>query len=576
MNYRTLIATAFAGAALLTTPAWAQDMPAEEGAAPAAEAGAPVAENGAPSAVSTLAPMLDDKGEQIALAAQNAPVSVQPEPAQTAEDAVKADLEAKGLRVGYNAKQDVMVGMGVAYLECANPAEDPDFIAKRDVKAIEAYLIARAAVGRAIAQTFTASARSEVVPSDDPSPLAKAMQAKKQEVEAKKAELAKKLAELDAAEAEALRGCSLMDRMDAFLDSIIKKLDASYDPAVVSQEKMDRYNAVKAEVETLKAEYKELGEAVEAAFPKKKATSEIDSEVLASMRFFGCVVQAQSEAWNKEDKTYEVAMAVIWSRKLHKMALAGLGGDASVRGKPGNRTFEQWLDAQNFASMVGSRSFTDNEGHKFFIGIGAAKVPEKAVYRREQRALAQENARVAAMFAMLGEGESQRQAKRAMTEMTDGSSYATSKLAESIAMSIKAQRVEGMDERDVFTLVNPISGQKIYVAVMAINPALAALSDDMQAVSAAGAVQNERENQIRTGKAIGREAAVEAAKKDKNALRQGMQQGVAGVAEKLPQKPTMQRNGNPNGTAPQPKAPATTAQPKSGVFTGDSDMDMDF
>ena len=559
------ITTAFAASALLAAPAWAQDMPAKEPEATAEEA----------AGESTLAPMLEDQGEQIALAAQNAPVSIEPEPAQTAEDAVRADLKAKGLRVGYNDKRDVIVGMGVAYFECKNPAEDPDFIAKRDLKAMEAYLIARASAGRGIAQTFSASARSEVVPADDPSPLAKAMQAKKQEVEAKKAELAKKLAELDAAEADALRGCSLMDRMDAFLDGVIKKLDASYDPAVVSQEKMDRFNALKADVETLKAEYKELGDAVEAAFPKAKAMSKVDSEVLASMRFFGCVVQAQSEAWNPEDKTYEVAVAVVWSRKLHKMALATLGGDASVRGNPGNRTFEEWLDAQNFASMVGSRSFTDNEGRKFFVGIGAAKMPEKAVDRREQRALAQENARVAAMFAMLGEGESQRQAQRAMTEMTDGSSYATEKLAESIALNIKAQRVEGMDERDVFTLVNPISGQKMYVAVMTINPALAAASDDMQAVTAAGAVQNERENQLRTGKALGREAAVEAAKRDQNAVRQGMQQGVAGVAAKLPQK-TMQRGGGtPTGTKPS-TSPAQPAQPRGGVFTGDSDMDMDF
>lgn len=563
---KNYIATAFAASALLAAPAWAQDMPAEEPDAPAAEA----------AGESTLAPMLEDQGEQVALAAQSAPVSVEPEPAQTAEDAVREDLRKKGLRVGYNDKQDVIIGMGTAYFVCENPSEDPDFIAKRDLKAIEAYLVARASAGRSIAQTFSASARSEVVPNDDPSPLAKAMQAKKQEVEAKKAELAKKLAELDAAEADALRGCSLMDRMDSFLDGVIKKLDASYDPAVVSQEKMDRFNAVKAEVETLKAEYKELGEAVEAAFPKKKAMSKVDSEVLASMRFFGCVVQAQSEAWNAEDKTYEVAIAVVWSRKLHKMALASLGGNASVRGTPGQKTFDQWLDAQNFSSMVGSRSFTDNEGRKFFIGIGAAKVPEKAVYRREQRALAQENARVAAMFAMLGEGESQRAASRAITEMTDDSSYATSKLAENIALNIKAQRVEGMDERDVFTLVNPISGQKMYVAVMTINPALAAASDDMQAVTGAGAVQNERENQIRTGKALGREAMIDAAKRDKSAVQQGMKQGAAGVAEKLPQKPGMQRNGNAGGAVAKPKAPVQNAQPQSGVFTGDSDMDMDF
>ncbi len=566
MNVSKYIAGALAGAALITVPAFAQDMPAANNAAATAE-------NNDPPAASTLAPMLEDQGEQVALAAQEAPVAIEAKPAQTAEEAVTADLKSRNLRVGYNDKKDVIVGLGVAYFDCKNPAEDPDFIAKRNLKAIEAYLIARAAVGRGIAQTFSASARSEVVPVDDPSPLAKAMQEKKREVEAKKAELARKLAELDAAEADALRGCSMMDRMDAFLDGVIKKLDASYDPAVVSQEKMDRFNAIKAEVETLKAEYKELGEAVEAAFPKARAISNVDSEVLASMRFFGCVVQAQSEAWNPEDKTYEVAMAVVWSRKLHKMALATLGGKPG-QGKPGTRTFEQWIDAQNFASMVGSRSFTDSEGRKFFIGIGAAKVPEKAVDRRSQRALAQENARIAAMFALLGEGESQRQAKRAMTEMTDGSTYATEKLAEAIVLNIKAQRVEGMDERDVFTLDNPISGQKMFVAIMTVNPALAAVSDDMQSVTAAGAVQNERENQIRTGKAIGREAAIDAAKRDKSALQQGMRQGAAGVAEKLSPNSTLQRNGT-SAIKPAP-APAQPAQPRGGVFTGDSDMDMDF
>lgn len=564
MKLRTTTLLA-ASALLAATAAMAQDIPGEAAYDPAA--GVPDA---APESVST--PMLEDQGEAIVLAAQTENVAIPPKPALTAEDAVRDDLRKHGLRTGYNPDKDVIIGMGVAYFTSPNPAEDPDFIAKRDLKAMEAYLAARASVGRGIAQTFSASARSELVPNDDPDPLAKAMAAKKKEVEELKAELEKKLAELDAAEAAALHGVTLMDRLDAFLDGVVQKINSLYNPAAISQEKIDRCNALKAEVAKLKAAYAELGEATEAAFPKVKATSQVDSEVLASMRFFGCVAQAQSEAWNPKDKTYEVAIAVVWSRKLHKLALASLTGDGSVKGKPGSLTFENWLDAQDFSSMVGSRQMTDNQGRKYFVGIGAARCPDKAVERREARALAQENARVAAMFAMLGEGASHREAKRSMTELDDDTSFATAKLAETIALQIKGQVIEGMDERDVFTLVNPSSGQPIYVAVMAINPALAAQSQDMQNTTAAGAIEQDAANKYRIGANAGREAAINAAREDQRAYEAGVEAGISGTTGKLP-PPSMHRAGG------QPAAPSIADQktaPQGGVFTGDNGMDLDF
>lgn len=565
------ITTLLAASALLAaTAAMAQEYPVEETTAYAE--GVAVATE---TAQSVIAPLLEDQGEEIALAAQAANVSIPPKPEVTAMDAVTNDLNNHGLHTGYDKEKDVIIGTAFAAFKSPNPAEDPDFIDKRDLAAMEAYLKARASVGRQIAQIFKAEARSGLVPNDDPSPLAKAKEAKQKEVEEMKANLTKKLAELDAVEAEALKGVTIIDRLDAALDAIIKKLDSSYDPAVISAEKMDRYNALKAEAAQLKLAYKELGEATEAAFPKVRSESKVDSEVLASMRFFGCVVQAQSEAWNPDDQAYEVAVAVIWSRKLHKLALATLTGDNSVKGKPGRCSFEAWLDAQDFSSMVGSRQMTDNKGNKYFVGIGAAPYPKLIVEREAAWAMAQENARVAAMFAMLGDGASQRVANRDWKRMSNDSSYSTTKLTQNIFAEIKDQQVQGMEERDVYTLVNPISGQKMYVAVLTINPELAAQSQDMLNLTGAGVIENETSNRFRAGAEAGREAAIDAARRDPSAYQQGVQAGGQGIVDKLPTPPaSMRRTGGQ--TATPAAAPAGQPVPQGGVYTGDSYMDMDF
>jgi len=565
------IATAFAASALLAAPAWAQDMPAEEPDAPAAEA-------------SEQAP---DQGEEIRLAAQEAPVAAPtPKKVKDAEEQVKAELSDKdgpfkfSRRLGYQKDKKVIAQVGVASFRCDDLSAE-DFLGKRDVKALEAYLSARAAIGRSIINTFSAAARSEYFDPEDPDPNVKAAMEKRREIEEHKEALARKLAELDSAQADAMRGVTIEDRVNKTLDAIIKKLDDSYDPATISQEKMDRYNAVKAEVEALKAECAELEKLAEQALPKKNAETMTQSQVTAKLRFFGCVTVSQSESWNPSTKQYQIAVGVIWSKKLHEKARAAFDGNLELKGKAGNQTFDDWFEGQleerdddegrpfiPLGAMVGSRLFTDNEGRTFFVGVGGAKVPEKSVQDRGRRADAVENARVAAMFALKGEGVAQRNASRHLSEYNDDTTHLDSKMAESIYAEIKATQVEGMDEGAVEKVVNPLSGQEMYVAVLTINPYLVAEAEDMLDTTAAGAVEDERTNQLREGRQAGREAAIDAAKRDRSAYQQGVREGAKGVSDK-----TRKNTGASSGAA---TGAGGNQAPRGGVSSAGADWEMDF
>ncbi len=573
MNTKYIFA-ALISAALLTTPAFAQDMPAEEPDAPA------VVSEDRDAAV-------PDEGEELRLAAQDAPVAEPtPKRVKTAEEKVKAELSDKNgpfkfsRRLGYQKDKKVIAQVGVATFRCDDISAE-DFLGKRDIKALEAYLSARAAIGRSIINQFSAIARSAFCDPDDPDPKVQAAMEKRQEIEERKAQLASKIAEMDSAKAAQMRGVTIDEKFGKLLDGIIKKLDDSYDPAVISQEKMDRYNALKAEAETLKAECSELEKLAEQALPQKNADRMTQSQVTANLRFFGCVAVAQAESWNPATKQYQVAVGVIWSMKLHEKARAAFDGNLSLKGKPGKQTFDDWFETQleekedddgrpfiPLGAMVGSRLFTDAEGLTYFVGIGGAKVPEKAVQDEGLRAEAVENARIAAMFSLKGEGIAQRNAARHLSEYNDNTTQFDSKMINSIALEIKNSQVEGMDEGSVEKVVNPLSGQEMYVAVLTINPYLAAESEEMQDLTAAGAIEDERTNQLREGRQAGREAAIDAARRDRSAYQQGVREGGKGVSDKL------QKNA---GTATGAASDAGGSQaPRGGVSSAGTDWEMDF
>ncbi len=565
------ITTLLAASALLAAPAFAQDIPEEE-ASPSYESSS----FAIPEVEEALGP---DQGQEVAVEAQETPVA-KPTAKQfaTAEDQVKAELTDKngpfgfGSRLGFQAQKNVIVQIGTATFRCDDLATG-DFIGKRDIKALEAYLTARAAIGRSILNTFSAVAVSEYFDPEDPDPKVQAAIAKRQEVEARKADLARMLAELDSAQAAALRGVTLSDRFGSFLDGVIKKLDASYDPATIAQEKMDRCNAVKAAVENLKAEVAELDRLSKEAMPKKNAETMSASKVTAKLRFFGCTTVAQAESWDPATKNYQVAVGVIWSRKLNDKSLAAFEGNLGVKGKPGSMSFDDWYDAQltekldaqgrpyiPLGAMVGSRLFTDNEGHTYFVGIGASKVPDMPVKDRGSRVMAVENARLAAMFALMGDGVAVRTASRSDTEYNDNTSHLAEQVNDAIKLIIKETHVEGMDEGTIETVINPLSGQKIYVSVLTINPYLAAAAEDMMETTKDGAVQAERTNQLREGNADRREAEIEAARRDRSAYQQGLQ----GKGQNSRPAPA----GSPGTVVPQ--------APRGGVSSAGTDWDMDF
>lgn len=143
------IATAFAAAALLAAPAFAQDIEDEE----------PPAAVEAPTVV-----VPDDKGPAIEWKAERAPDA---EPAARnvgdARKAVDAALKDAGLRRGYDRKSDAIVEVGYASVKVDNPAESAAFLPARNMLVSEAMLMAKSHIVARIRATYSAEERARTI-----------------------------------------------------------------------------------------------------------------------------------------------------------------------------------------------------------------------------------------------------------------------------------------------------------------------------------------------------------------------------------------------------------------------------
>ena len=497
-----------------------------------------------------------------------------------------ADGKMHQLEVGYdeNSQSIIVIGSAVAVVD--NPANDESFIGVRNIKALEAYLEAKAAIIRALETEFSAEARAttklNTVPAETDDE--KLFKQKSEELENKRQELAKKLEELDARQAAVLRGHTIGEKFGALLDGVIKKLDADYKPESLTQDKIEARDQVKKQCEELALEIKELS-AVAKRLPVVPQ-NELESGVrlYAEMPLLGASVLVQAESWEKETGTYMISMAVVWSPKLQAQAVAVANGDFAASAS-GQFSIREWMNRQSLECMVGPRRFVDDRGRHINLGFAAADMQCATTLRKAKRALADAAAFQFVAFSLFGDVEAYREAKATYRDYHNKwTKEEKAKFTEKL-LDIVNNRAEGV-LRGCMPLsqyareyIHPISGHRMYLAPFHLNPKLAEEAGALIQKSFVDAGLVSRQMNRDLGERAGQRQGLKELRESKQEYNEGFAKGKKELKDDVKKAEGARRG----GTNVRPKAGAEGTLPekdprqnKEGAFSGDNAVDVDF
>ena len=483
----------------------------------------------------------DDGGAAIVAVAEEkaAEIAALPDdPAESALNKVNADLEALGFTAGYDANKKAVIQVATAEMEIADPAKDNEFMLKREQVGNFALLQAKAEVIRAIYTEFSAMDRALTKFDEETDDNAEKFRVAKEAVEAKRAELVEAIAEYSEADAKTVSEVTVNDRFDSFLDAVIKKMDMSYDSAAIAAAKKIDAEAAKIEAKALKekalgllAEFKTLQEAADKLPKEPVLETESTAVMLSKMPLLGATVLTQAESWDPGTKQYSVAVAIVWSPKLQACAAKIGTGDFSAAGKPGKYTKLDWVKAQDWRSMIGTRRFTDNKGNNYFVGIGAVD-PGYGVQANGKRMLAETLARKNVAIALIGDLVTQREMKQNLKVYADQSTATKQKIVDAIASKVDLH-LKGCMSLAKKEVKHPITGKRIYVAAYYIDPSFAKeAGETMKKMFADAGLVAQHTNKQR-GVVEGAARAYEATKNDPSARAAGAVEGAAAVNSKV-------------------------------------------
>ena len=417
----------------------------------------------------------------------------------------------KGLVQGWDDQKKRMITMGFAFEKCENPAFGSDFILKRELLAKRAILMAKTELIKSIVSQMSAEDQLDV----PGSPIADALNAKKEayqtKIDAAENQVQALLQEMGDAEMAAKRGTTLADRTGAFMDAVIKKIDAGYDPAKFDAEKKARYEEAKKYYEIALREREAVIAEASNLKGEIESTMTTSVNVAASMPVMGGNVLYFNEYYSRAEQNYGVGVVYGWSKKSEEAARACLMGEkVAINPRATSKPIREWIQTQDLATMVGPRSYIDHEGKRWTIGISSRELPSNPTLMNRAIASAGLFARQMTAYALLADVESKEQAKAAMQTSYTGKGASTESAAyesleQTMRQSFEKRTVKGLSPLVQKTVVHPISGRKIFVVAMRIDPHLAeqamklkansvTLSNDANAKSAADAALNKQLN----------------------------------------------------------------------------------
>lgn len=383
----------------------------------------------------------------------------------------------KGLIQGWDNQKKRMVTIGYAFEQCENPAFDSGFILKRELLFKRAILQAKTDIIKSILSEMSAEDQLNVPGSPIADKLNEKRESYQRKINAAEMQVQQLLNEMGEADLAAKKGTTFQDRTGAFMDAVIKRLDADYDSSKFDADKKARYEEAKKNYQQALIEKDQVVQ--EAQELKGEIESEISStvEISAAMPVMGGNILYGYEYYNRQKKSYEVGVVYGWSKKSEEAARACLMGEkVLVNPNAKRKPLNDWIKTQDLSTMVGPRSYIDHEGKRWTLGISAREVPSNRTLLNRTIASAKNFAMQMTCYALLADVESHERAEAAMQISHDGKGQTQSEAIESLeqkmSQSFEKRVVKGLSPLVQKKVMHPISGREMFVAVYRIDPYL--------------------------------------------------------------------------------------------------------
>lgn len=525
---------------------------------------------------------VSDAGVEAVREAQETAVP-KPQKKVTPEKVLKSIAKEKGWNTsGWDTEKKRFITITYDDVD-ADPATDEDFFLKREAAARRAYLKAKAKIIEFINQTMSASDQLFIPGTDLNAEFNKELKEIEANLVEEKEKLAKILDRYNRAEAAELRGTTFSDRMNDLLVAVIKKIDDTYDADANDTKLKNDLNEARKNLEEQKAKFEKIKKQAEAmkGSVKREQTSEVVT--MASMPLYGASVLMQTEGL---DKKYQVAMIVVWSPVLERAARAIVTGeDYKVAPKANGCTISEWIKKQNLSSMIGPRTFLDKDGRRWFVGISADEYNDDmdSVDRDQAEMFAEQFAKSAVAFSVMGDVESYKAAKLMANTYRDASGGSMEKAGKSmevrISQTIQNKTIRGLQPIEGDTVDHPIANREMYVSVYAISPDSAKDALEAERENYVTKVQQEQYQTVEKGRQAANQAAVNAAKNRQEDFQKGASEQGQAISQELQKREAEKKNNS--GIDIKINQPSSSTQTKPaestrGVFGGDADVDDDF
>lgn len=480
-------------------------------------------------------------------------------------EAVKSRVRKAGIKPG----NGVIIGYGTAFWTFQDPGRDKNFNMIRNKKATEAYLMAKAQIIENIKRSISAMDRTVGMEQAENDPVKSAFLSRKEELDAKKRDLADKLADLYEAESEALYSTTIAAKFGNVLDALANKLDSKFDKDKIPAEKRALRDQLRKECVALKKEFEQLSKDAEKVAPKPTRTTDSAATSLAEMPLLGAMVVAQAESWDKDSGEYQHSIAVVWSPNLQEAAIGVSEGNFRA-GKPGKYSVEEWIDRQNLEVMVGPRSFTDNQGHKIFVGIGVADMECPPAAKSVRMRAASLDAVKAIAMSMGCDMSAYTETKSQLTEYATGlgtKAGESNSIHDKIASACNHE-LSGAQEFAAREFRHPISKRKMYVVAYYVDPSLNKEAMEYLKSAYAGAMRQDRANKYKAGVHQGAKDALKEERASQTQFNSGRFEGKSDVKAKAARKEAISIGAQ--------SAKPTSGGPSQGGTFMNSDIDTDF
>ncbi len=489
-----------------------------------------------------------------------------------AEEQARDYIEKKGLYEGFNPEKKIFVQIGEASFDSEDPSYDNSFIIKRSLKTMEASLEAKSRIIEFI-RTEMSAIDQAITPGTDLNTLFRE-EAEKAEgkMEAQRKKLAELLDKVDRTQAEALRGVTFGDRLNAAMDAAIKKLDKEYSTNKMEEKKIQKFEKAKQKYQEASKAYTELEKKVEAQ--RGTVTEKLSSKVktISKMPLFGAVSVAQFESWDEDDERYRVALVVIWSSKMERLTRAFISGE-DFKVPPGDMSVREWIknEGQGWATATGGRRFRDNTGTPFFIGIAASPIGKSASSEKKARGVSEMMAKKEVAMAIFSDVESYKQAGQMMETRGGGSGKDSSLAAETFSnklqQKIEKRQIHGLQRMYGRKLIHPISQQRIYVTIYGVSGQSAKKALMIQERNYLTKILDVKHQQKLKGKTDAYKSKVQEARQDKSEYYKSKAATSKKINERDSQGYNKSKKRNRHTTS-QRKDESKGGRSQSGTYTG--------